>query len=278
MNQFMNKFRRYYCMAMLFALACTTLSTAAETNAKQRAIATIKEEIELFRDAIEGAQKCITRKPCPRKEKRAVFRAAKHGFAIIAIMATLGTLAYKAVPKKTAPTFDHNFDALRTSIEKQNDSNLRILLRSTDFKPQDLKGLLVVATHFGTDVAVQKLLNMTLPKLGKATFIDRKNTSLLHHVAVRASRKTDNEYERQDRSKIIDLLIRRGAPIDHQSGDYQATALMQAAQTHNQALVEKLLYAGAKKVLKDKEGQTAYDYAKNTKAPAEILELLRLSE
>ena len=274
----MNKFKRYYGIAILCALACTTLSTAAETNPKWRAIAAIKEEIELFRDAIKGTQKCITRKPCPRKQKQAMFRATKHGFAIIAIMAALGTMAYKIIPQKSAPTFDRNLDQLRRSVEKQDDRTLRILLGLTDFKPQDLKDLLVIATHFGTDVAVQKLLNITLPKLGKATFIDKKNASLLHHVAVRASQKTNNEYERQDRSKIIDLLIRRGAPINHKSGDYQATALMQAAQTHNQDLVEKLLHAGAKKALTDKEGQTAYDYATNTRAPKEILNLLKLPE
>lgn len=86
------------------------------------------------------------------------------------------------------------------------------------------------------------------------------------------------DYELEFRTRIIDLLLERKVPINHRSGEYKATALMVAAQNHNQALVEKLLRAGADKKIRDKEDQTAYDYAKNTKAPAEILELLRLSE
>lgn len=161
-------------------------------------------------------------------------------------------------------------DLLRWSIEKQNDENVLKILNAISFKPADLNNMLIIAVQFGTDIAVKKLLDSG----ASAKFIDGLNTSLLHHVSVRAGPETMNEYERQDRAKIIDELIKRGAPINHQSGEVRATALMQAAQTHNQWLIEKLLKAGADKTLKDKDNETAYDYAKRTNAPDNILNLL----
>lgn len=201
-----------------------------------------------------------------------MYRATKHGIALIGLIA-LGGLAYRLVPKKYV--LDSNFDKLRTSIEKQNDQHLRLLLNLIDFKPIVLKDLLVIAVQFGTDIAVRKLLNRTLPKIGQATFIDKKNTSLLHHAVVRAGNHTTREEERLFRNKIIDLLIQRGAPINYKSGPLQATALMQAAQTHILPVIKRLLRAGADKTIRDINERTAYDYAVRTKAPTAILDLLK---
>ena len=286
----MNRFKRYYGIAILCALACPSLSATPERNPKQRAIATIKEEIELFRDAIEGTQKCITRKPCPRKQKQAMFRAAKHGFAIIAIMAGLGTLVYKAFPQKTPlGVYSERSRAiilgdLMEEIQQLSDDKLGNKIAKLSLSQNILDELLLMAIHYGTDVAVKKLLKSG----ASAGFADKKNASLLWHAATRGG-SIDKEREQAYHTRIIDLLLKeidrlpnKKALINLKSDDQQSTALMQAAAKHNVVLVRKLLDAGADKTLTNEYGLTAYDYAKNSEklpetiAPAAMLDSLRL--
>lgn len=269
----MNQFTRTRA-AMLGALSLITLTISAQTTLKERSIAAIKKEMKLFKNALDIGRKCLSTRTCSPKERSALVKAGKHGTVILAIMATLGVLAYTSISKK--PTIDPLLDLLRQAIEKQNDTNLTAILNYKSFNPKNLKDLLIIATQFGTHTAVQKLLDLTLPTLGESVFIDRKNTSLLHHAAVRAGPATRRDEEHQYRINIIDLLIKKGAPINHQSGEFQATALMQAAQTHNLELVKKLLDAGADIAIKDRDRLTARDWAIGTQAPDAILNLLTL--
>jgi hypothetical protein len=190
--------------------------------------------------------------------------------ALIGIIKVIVERSHREKVTPQGEDLETYLDALRKSIEKQHDENVLKILNALSFNAADLNNMLIIAVQFGTDVAVQKLLSSG----ASATFIDGRNTSLLLHVAVRAGQKTTQEYERQDRAKIIDMLIKGGAPINHQGGDLHATALMQAAQTHNEALIKKLLKAGADKELRDKDNDTALDYAKKTGAKSDILKLL----
>ena len=87
----MNQFRKFCSIALLIAMSCTTLYPAVEQNKKQERISTLQKEINLFRDAVKAAKKCIGKKECSKEERKAMYRATKHGLIIIAL---LGAVAY----------------------------------------------------------------------------------------------------------------------------------------------------------------------------------------
>jgi len=73
---------------------------------------------------------------------------------------------------------------------------------------------------------------------------------------------------------ILEYLIKAGADVNLQNSGDKKTALMQAARNDNVTNIQVLLDADADKTLKDRDGKTAYDYAKDANA-AEAMALLK---
>lgn len=79
----------------------------------------------------------------------------------------------------------------------------------------------------------------------------------------------------QGHEKMVDLLITRGARVDHQSSD-GATPLLCAAEHGRGNIVKKLLEAGANPKLKHRNGMTALQLA-DAQGRTRIVRLLRRS-
>jgi len=93
--------------------------------------------------------------------------------------------------------------------------------------------------------------------------------------AALSGNKNDSEEQHslmiENAKKIITLLLLSGADINYQDAD-GVTTLMSVAQFKRRLpLVQFMMKNGADKKIKDKLGQTAYDYA-NTKEIKKILE------
>ncbi len=75
-------------------------------------------------------------------------------------------------------------------------------------------------------------------------------------------------------AKVVDLLLKRGAMADHQETTKGWTALIWAAKQGHAAAVATLLAHHADRTLKDFDGKTAADWARED-GHAEVLNLLQ---
>lgn len=79
-----------------------------------------------------------------------------------------------------------------------------------------------------------------------------------------------------DHADIVELLLQHGAMIDHQEHTHRWTALIWATNQGHKASVETLLRHGADRTLKDDQGRTAADWARELNRP-DLLGLLQSS-
>ena len=79
---------------------------------------------------------------------------------------------------------------------------------------------------------------------------------------------------RMNRTGVIRLLLNRGADVDKQSGNYNSTALHTAAFNNSTGVIEVLLKHGASTNIKDSDGITPVDLARqrNNEAAVSLLE------
>lgn len=78
-------------------------------------------------------------------------------------------------------------------------------------------------------------------------------------------------------AQVLDLLLGRGAAVDHQEATKGWTALIWAAKLGHATAVESLLRQGADATLKDFDGKTAGDWARDEGHSA-VLDLIASSQ
>lgn len=121
--------------------------------------------------------------------------------------------------------------------------------------------------HHGSGHACIPVVIALLTAGGKPNSPDQAGHSPLYRAA---GAKPD-----QQASQVVAALLTAGAFIDHAGGTNRSTALHQAARFGNVEVTKTLLAAGANRELRDRNGLTPLDRARNCRRPG-VVEILAL--